>query len=77
MVHEAISRSGRDGCIAADLLSQFSYLPYSSVTARFCALERKGLIVRGPDKRQGPSGRAQFVMRIAEYAGPAMETASL
>ena len=63
MVHEAISTYGSNGCIASDLLDRFSYLPYSSVTARFSALERKGFITCGPDKRKGPSGRNQRVMR--------------
>lgn len=71
MVHEAISLYGRNGCIAADLLNKFSYLPYSSVTARFAALERRGLITCGPDKRRGPSGRNQRVMRDGIYAGKA------
>jgi hypothetical protein len=67
MVHEAIYSYGRNGCIAADLLNKYDYLPYSSVTARFAALERKGYITCGPDKRRGPSGRNQRVMRAGEY----------
>ena len=64
-MHEAISAYGPNGCIAADLLAKYPYLPYSSVTARFAALERKGYITCGPDKRRGPSGRNQRVMRSA------------
>lgn len=67
MVHEAIHTYGANGCIAADLLFIFNHLPYSSVTARFAALERKGYITCGPDKRRGPSGRNQRVMRADEY----------
>jgi hypothetical protein len=67
IVHEAIITSGALGCISADLLGKFSYLPYSSVTARFSALERKGFISCGPDKRIGPSGRSQRVMRAGEH----------
>lgn len=63
MMHRAIHRHGSDGCIAADLLRQFSDLSYSSVTARFKALKDKELISYGPDKRKGPSGRSQGVMR--------------
>jgi len=67
VVHEAVVASGAAGCISADLLAKFSYLPYSSVTARFSALERKGFITCGPDKRVGPSGRKQRVMRAGEH----------
>ena len=67
MVHEAIETAGHNGCIAADLLAKFPYLPYSSVTARFSALERKRFITCGPDKRTGPSGRNQRVMRAGVY----------
>lgn len=66
LVHKAIAEYGSHGCIAADLLNRFSYLPYSSVTARFSALERKGHITCGPDKRRGPSGRSQRVMRATK-----------
>jgi len=64
----AICTYGRNGCIADDLLDDHSYLPYSSVTARPSALERKNLIVRGPDKRVGKAGKEQFVMRKSAYA---------
>lgn len=67
IVHKAIEASGAAGCIAADLLAKFAHLPYSSVTARFAALERKGFISCGPDKRTGPSGRNQRVMRAGEH----------
>lgn len=67
MVHTAIREAGPDGCIAADLLAKFPWLPYSSITARFCALERRGFIICGPDKRKGPSGRHQRVMRDSDY----------
>ncbi len=61
MVHREIHR--RDGCIAADLLERFHGHPYSSITARFKALQDKGLISCGPETRTGPSGRQQRVMR--------------
>ena len=67
IVHEAIVASGASGCIAAELLAKFFDLPYSSVTARFSALERKGFISCGPEKRIGPSGRNQRVMRAGEH----------
>lgn len=68
MVHEAIIDCGADGAIADDLLERFARLPYSSVTARFAALERKGFIVRLGDKRPGKSGRNQQVMRDRAFA---------
>jgi hypothetical protein len=65
MVYREIKGAGRDGLISDDLLIKFPNLPYSSVTARFAALERKGFIVRSGDKRKGRSGRSQMVMRDA------------
>jgi hypothetical protein len=63
LVHSAIYAHRSEGCIAADLLALFPNHAYSSITARFKALEDKGLISCGPDKRRGPSGRQQRVMR--------------
>lgn len=69
MVHAAIAAAGQSGCIADDVLDRFPGFAYSSVTARFSALERKALISCGPDKRKGRSGRNQRVMRsIKEVA---------
>jgi hypothetical protein len=68
MVFEAICTYDANGCIADDLLRDHPYLPYSSITARPCALERKNLIVRGPDTRNGESGFPQKVMRKSPYA---------
>ena len=44
MVYEQIKLAGDEGLIADDLLNMFSDFPYSSITARFSALERKDLI---------------------------------
>ena len=63
LVYKTIS-SFEDGCIQDDVLSVLNYLPYSSVTARFAALKRKGLIKVGDEKRKGKSGKNQSVMRI-------------
>lgn len=64
LVYNAIRSFGPVGCIADDLLTRFERShSYSSITARPSALERKGLIIRGPDKRKGRSNRQQFVMR--------------
>lgn len=62
LVHRTI-HSFDDGCIGADVLARHKHLPYSSVTARFKALQENGFITCGPDKRRGPSGRQQRVMR--------------
>jgi hypothetical protein len=63
MVHKQIATYGDQGAVASDLLRDFSNFPYSSITARFSALERKRLITCGPDKRLGSSNRSQRVMR--------------
>ena len=63
MVHKEIKEYGKNGCIADDLLDKFSNFPYSSITARFASLERKGYIECGPEKRMGRSNRGQRVMR--------------
>jgi hypothetical protein len=53
------------GCISDQVRAQFYVdTPYSSVTARYSALDRKGLIKRGPDTRPGKSTKHQMVMRI-------------
>ena len=63
IVHEAIISFGSEGAIADDLLTQFYGYPYSSITARFAALERKGFIYRNGEKKKGRSGRNQMIMR--------------
>lgn len=67
-VLEAIKTFGRTGCISDQLLVTFAKLSYSSVTARYKALEQKGLVVRLGDTRKGVSGRQQQVMRHHEYS---------
>ena len=67
-VHNAIISSEDHGLIADDILDMFPYLPYSSVTARFSALENKNHIFRHKgDTRTGRSGRQQMVMRDISY----------
>ena len=68
MMYEAICRHGKRGCIADDLIEEFPWLPYSSITARPSALERYGLIIRGPDERTGKAGVGQLVMRKSKFA---------
>jgi len=63
MVYKEIASYGELGCIADQILSKYANFPYSSITARFASLERKGFIYRDGDKRAGNSGRKQSVMR--------------
>jgi hypothetical protein len=63
MVYEAIKNFGASGCISDQILSHFSNLPYSSVTARYRALLDKGLIEDTGQRMPGRSGRPQRVMR--------------
>jgi hypothetical protein len=67
-MYDAICEFGPRGCIADDLIKLFPKLPYSSITARPSALERKGLITRGPDERIGEAGAGQLVMRKSRIA---------
>jgi len=64
MVFNAIKASGHHGVTASVLLTMYPNHPYSSITARFSALERKEMIYYLGDKRKGTSGRNQRVMRV-------------
>jgi hypothetical protein len=66
MVYDTILESGKHGCIADDVLEAHPEYPYSSITARFSALVRKGYVMRYGDKRVGRSGRKQSVMRASD-----------
>jgi hypothetical protein len=68
LVFNAVCSYKDCGCIADDLLRDHPYLPYSSITARPSALERKNLITYGPDTRPGKSGKQQGVLRQSPYA---------
>ena len=61
-VLEAI-QSYPDGCIQDDVLDRLDTYAYSSVTARFSSLFRKGLIGYTGEVRRGRSGRSQRVMK--------------
>ena len=63
IVYDTI-KSFESGCIADDVLAKLPEYRYSSITARFAALDRKGFIYRDGDKRKGDSGRGQLVMRV-------------
>ena len=62
-----IVRSYAKGCTQDDVLArrEVNGLPYSSVTARFSALLRKGLIEDTGERRPGRSGRSQRVLRAS------------
>jgi hypothetical protein len=62
MVLEAIKKFGKQGAIADDILEMFPSFPYSSITARFSALIRKGFVSDTGERRPGKSGRSQRVM---------------
>lgn len=65
IVYETIA-SFHAGCIADQVLEKLSMFPYSSVTARFSALNRKGLIEYTGQTQKGRSGRNQRVMTISK-----------
>lgn len=64
-VLEAIA-SFPEGCISEDVQDKMCLHPYSSVTARFSALYRKGFIEYTGELRRGRSGRNQRVMKVNE-----------
>jgi hypothetical protein len=57
-----VIRSYPNGCISDDVRKALSDLPYSSVTARFSALVRKGRVQVTGEKRAGESGKHQRVL---------------
>lgn len=67
IVYNVILESGENGIISDEVRNicreRHQINSYSSVTARFKALEEKNLIKREGDKRKGASGRSQYVMR--------------
>jgi hypothetical protein len=64
-VYEVI-KTFPNGCIQDDVLNVLKDLPYSSVTARFAALKRKGLIEKTEEKRVGLSGSKQSVLKVKQ-----------
>ncbi|MPQ56368.1 hypothetical protein [Duganella sp. FT27W] len=64
---DVIEATGATGCISDEVLACYPSLSYSSVTARFSSLEKKGVIYRSGDTRPGDSGRAQQVMRSVAH----------
>lgn len=66
-VLDVIDTAGATGCISDQVRACYPHLSYSSITARFSSLEKKGQIYRAGDTRPGTSGRQQQVMRLAKY----------
>jgi len=62
IVYEVI-RSHPEGCISDEVLAELNHMPYGSVTGRYAALKRKGLIETTEEKRFGKAGKPQFVMK--------------
>lgn len=67
MVYQAVVSFGVNGCISDDILKKHTGFPYSSITARYAALERKKFIYYKGDKRKGMSGRNQRVIRASMF----------
>lgn len=62
-VYWIIDGYGLTGCISDEVRTHFPWnFPYSSITARYAALIRKGYIVDTGYRRPGKSGRLQRVM---------------
>jgi hypothetical protein len=72
MVLEAVQNLN-SGCISDDVRkyceAKYGVKSYSSITARFCSLERKGFIKYTGEKRLGASGRNQRVMIVNKNEG--------
>jgi len=67
IVYEVIDNYGQSGCIQDDVLKKLPQFRYSSITARFKALEEKNLIVRCDTTKKGDSGRSQRYMMSKRY----------
>ena len=63
LVYDTIAAFGKDGATSDEVRAELHWLPYSSVTARFSALKRKGYIEDTGERRKGASGRSQAVLR--------------
>ena len=67
IVYQVIDSYGTSGCIQDDVLLDLDNYSYSSITARFKALEEKNMIVRCEHTRKGKSGRRQRVMMSKRF----------
>jgi hypothetical protein len=62
----AIRAAGKAGTTQDALLEALPWITYPTLTARFSALLRKGLIIDTGDRALGKSGRKQRVIRATE-----------
>ena len=62
IVYDVIDNYGTSGCIQDDVLRDLDSYSYSTVTARFKALEEKHMSVRCEHTRKGKSGSRQSMM---------------
>ena len=67
IVYDVIDNYGTSGCIQDDVLRDLDGYSYSTVTARFKALEEKKMIVRCDHTRKGKSGRRQRIMMSKRF----------
>jgi len=66
LVHEAIVSFGVKGCISDEIRNMYPRYPYSSITARYAALAKKGYIFYS-GKRPGKSTRNQRIMVGSQF----------
>lgn len=70
-VYKAIKKHGEQGATQDQIIdmicARFGSVPYSTITARFKALEEKRLIFYTGDKRKGKSGRMSRVRVAKKY----------
>jgi hypothetical protein len=62
LVLDVIQSYGERGCTSDEVRNHLTGLSYSSVTARYSSLERKGLIIRDGRTRAGNRGSSQMIM---------------
>ena len=63
IVLDCVAKFGEVGCTQDQVLDQLREFSYSSVTARFSSLMRKGYIIDTGERREGKSGRQQRVIK--------------
>jgi hypothetical protein len=63
IVYEAIKSFGSKGCISDEVLDLFPKHRYSSITARYAPLLKKGFIEDTGETKKGNSGKQQRIMR--------------
>lgn len=59
---------GANGCTVDEIVAKHPEIEYRTLSPRFAPLERKGLIYRAGDTREGVSGRQQKIMRDIKYS---------